>query len=197
MRKFIALTVVMIVCRMYSTTIWSQDVDQQDPLTKKEVREEKRARAKAEEDSINKILYNNALISLKDQQFVLEATQVRFRDGYTAYVNSNTNFVLMKGEHSTVQVAFNTPYSGPNGIGGVTVDGRMSGLKMTKDKRGNVNYNFNVQGIGISAQIFITLSEGGNNATVDISPNFNSNNMTLTGKIVPLSESSVFKGRAL
>ena len=61
----------------------------------------------------------------------------------------------------------------------------------------NVNYNFNVQGIGISAQIFITLSEGGNNATVDISPNFNSNNMTLTGKIVPLSESSVFKGRAL
>ena len=140
MRKFIALTVVMIVCSMYSTTIWAQDVDQQDPLTKKEVREEKRARAK---------------------------------------------------------VAFNTPYSGPNGIGGVTVDGRMSGLKMTKDKRGNVNYNFNVQGIGISAQIFITLSEGGNNATVDISPNFNSNNMTLTGKIVPLSESSVFKGRAL
>ena len=95
-----------------------------------------------------------------------------------------------------MQVAFNTPYPGPNGIGGVTVDGTTSDVKMATDKRGNVNCNFSVQGIGISAQVFITLTNGGNNATVTINPNFNSNTLTLSGNLVPLSQSDVFKGRS-
>lgn len=67
---------------------------------------------------------------------------------------------------------------------------------MTTDKRGNVNCNFSIQGIGISAQIFLTLTDGGNNATVTISPNFNSNAMTLSGNLVPLEQSNIFKGRS-
>ena len=97
---------------------------------------------------------------------------------------------------SVVQTAFNTPYPGPNGIGGVTVDGSTSDMQITTDKRGNVNCQFSIQGIGISAQIFISLTNGGNNATVTISPNFNSNTMTLSGNLVPLDQSSIFKGRS-
>ena len=67
---------------------------------------------------------------------------------------------------------------------------------LTTDKRGNVNCNFSIQGIGISAQIFLTLTDGGNNATVTISPNFNSNTMTLSGNLVPLEQSNIFKGRS-
>ena len=117
------------------------------------------------------------MAALKAHQFVMEADQVMFRNGQTAFVNSNTNFVLVNQGRGTVQVAFNTVYPGPNGIGGVTVDGTVSDIQMTTDKRGNVNCNFSIQGIGISAQIFLTLTDGGNNATVTISPNFNSNTM--------------------
>ena len=87
-------------------------------------------------------------------------------------------------------------YPGPNGIGGVTVDGTVSEMKMSTDKRGNINCNFSIQGIGISAQIFLTLTNGGNNATVTISPNFNSNTMTLSGNLLPLNQSNIFKGRS-
>ena len=53
-----------------------------------------------------------------------------------------------------------------------------------------------IVGIGISAQIFLTLTNGGNNATVTISPNFNSNTMTLSGSLLPLNQSNIFKGRS-
>ncbi len=99
----------------------------------------------------------------------------------------------MNGNRATVQTAFNTPYPGPNGIGGVTVDGNSSDMKMNVDKKGNVNCSFSVQGIGISAQVFINMSSGNNTASVTISPNFNNNNLTLNGNIVPLDQSNIFK----
>lgn len=40
------------------------------------------------------------------------------------------------------------------------------------------------------------MSSGNNNASVSISPNFNNNNLTLNGNIVPLDQSNIFKGRA-
>jgi hypothetical protein len=45
--------------------------------------------------------------------------------------------------------------------------------------------------------VYITLTNGGNNASARISPNFNSNTLTLNGVLVPLSQSNVYKGRAL
>ena len=77
----------------------------------------------------------------------------------------------MDGEHASVQIAANNALAGPNGIGGITVDGSRKEMKITPDKKGNVNCSFSVQGIGISAQVYITLTNGGNNASARISPN--------------------------
>lgn len=55
----------------------------------------------------------------------------------------------------------------------------------------------NVTGVGISARVDIMLYKGSNEATVDISPNFNSNRITLKGVILPIAKSSVFKGAPL
>lgn len=163
---------------------------------RKAQRDAERARLRAQEQASDDIAYQQAVQAIKDRQFVLEANQVIFKYGQTAFVSSNTNFVMLNGNKATVQIAFNTPYPGPNGIGGVTVDGTVSDVKVTTDKKGNVNCNFSVQGIGISAQIFITLTNGGNNATVTVNPNFNSNTLTLSGNLVPLQQSDVFKGRS-
>ena len=186
MKKFIALVALVLVSA--STLMYAQE-SQRDirRADRKAQRDAERARLKAEEQAADQVAYQQAVQAIKDKQFVLEADQVIFKRGQTAFVSSNTNFV---------QVAFNTPYPGPNGIGGVTVDGTTSDVKVTTDKRGNVNCNFSVQGIGISAQVFITLTNGGNNATVTINPNFNSNTLTLSGNLVPLNQSDVFKGRS-
>ena len=163
---------------------------------RKAERDAERAKLRAEEQVQDMAAYQQAVQALKNKQFVLEANQVIFRNGMSSFVTSNTNFVLMNGNRATVQTAFNTPYPGPNGIGGVTVDGNSSDMKMNIDKKGNVNCSFSVQGIGISAQVFINMSSGNNNASVSISPNFNNNNLTLNGNIVPLDQSNIFKGRA-
>ena len=100
------------------------------------------------------ILHVVAVQALKENKFVLEADRLMFKRGDVAYVNSNTNFVLVDGEKGTVQVAFNnTPFAGPNGIGGVTVDGKVSGVRVKESKKGSVTYSFSVQGAGISAQV--------------------------------------------
>lgn len=162
----------------------------------KEQREAEKARLRAEEEAADMAAYQTAVEALKDKKFVLEADQVVFRNGMSAFVSSNTNFVLMCGDKATVQVAFNTSFPGPNGIGGVTVDGVPSEVKTNIDKKGNVNYSFSVLGTGISAQIFIRMNKGSNSASVTVSPNFNNRNLTLNGKIIPLEDSNIFKGRA-
>ena len=156
-------------------------------------REEK----KALQEQLDSLLAVEAIQAINDKAFTLEADQVVFKYGNMAYVNSNTNFVSVKGDQAVVQVAFNIPVSGPNGIGGVTVDGSVSDYEVKTDKKGNTSITMNVMGTGISARVFISLPKGTNKATVEINPNFNSNRMTLNGVILPIQKSSVFKGRSL
>ena len=195
MKKLIALLALVLVSA--STMMYAQESERAvRRADRKAQRDAERAKLRAEEEVQDMAAYQQAVQALKNKQFVLEANQVVFRNGMSAFVTSNTNFVLMNGNRATVQTAFNTPYPGPNGIGGVTVDGNSSDMKMNIDKKGNVNCNFNVVGVGISAQVSIRLTHDTNNASVTINPNFNSNRLSLDGKVIPLSESSVFKGRA-
>lgn len=193
MKKFIALVVLIMSA---ATTMYAQESKVENRTDSNAQKEAERARAKAEEQVSDAVLYENAVAALKAHQFVLEADRVIFRNGRTAFVNSGTNFVLINQERGTVQVAFNTTHPGPNGIGGGTVDGTNSDMEITTDKKGNVNCRFSIQGIGISAQVFITLINGGNSATVTVSPNFNSNTLTLDGTLVPLDQSNIYKGRS-
>lgn len=195
MKKFITLAAAVLVS-MATTTLYAQENKVEKRADRKAQRDAERARLKAAEQVQDAISYDDAVASLKTKQFVMEADQVIFRNGQSAFVNSSTNFVLVNQGRGTVQVAFNTVQPGPNGIGGVTVDGTVSDMKMTTDKKGRINCNFSIQGVGISAQIFLTLTNGSNKATVTISPNFNSNNMTLSGNLIPLEQSNIFKGRS-
>ena len=135
MKKFIALAAVVLVS-MATTTMYAQESRAEKRADRKAQRDAERARLKAEEQAQDAISYDDAMAALKAHQFVMEADQVMFRNGQTAFVNSNTNFVLVNQGRGTVQVAFNTVYPGPNGIGGVTVDGTVSDIQMTTDKRG-------------------------------------------------------------
>ena len=160
-------------------------------------RELTKAEKKALQEHIDSLLFVEAEQAIDAREFTLEADQVVFKYGQTAYVSSNTNFVSVKGKNAVVQVAFNIPASGFNGLGGITVDGTVSGYETKKDKKGNVHVSMNVMGIGISARVDISMTRGSNNASVTISPNFNSNRLTLNGVVLPAERSNVFKGRSL
>lgn len=152
---------------------------------------------KALQEHIDSLHHADAERAMYERAFTMEADQVIFKRGQRAFVASNTNFVLVEGDHAVVQTAFNVPVSGPNGLGGVTVEGSFSDYDLRKDKKGNLFLSLNVVGVGISARVDITLYKDSNQALVDISPNFNSNKITLKGIILPLDKSRVFKGATL
>ena len=138
-----------------------------------------------------------ARAALKNQDFVLEADNVTFRNGATVFVNSNTNFISVKGNRAVVQISPSYLASGPNGVGGVTVDGLISGQQITTGKDGRITFSMNVTGIGINAQVEIYMYPGTNQASATVYPNFNSNTVWLSGTIVPYENSNVFEGMSL
>ena len=192
MKKVLFLTTLLL---LVTVTTFAQ--------TRKEAREARREASKKEraarralEAQQDSIAYMKAVEALNEGDFVLEANNVSFPNGITRFVSSNTNYVQVKDGKGIVQTAFtNFSYAPtPNGIGGVTVEGDISGMKIKQDKDGNYYCNYMIQGIAISATISITLTGGTNQASVTISPNFNNNTMTMLGVLLPTSESDVFQG---
>ena len=147
----------------------------------------------AKQDSIANA---NAVKALDSLEFVLEADKLVFKYGDMAFVQSNTNFISLSDDKAVVQVA---PYNagGPNGVGGITLEGRASNINMRTDKKGTITYSMNVQGAAISAVVTITMPKGTNEAIAVIEPTFSSNRITLSGKIVPKSASRVFMGTSI
>lgn len=138
-----------------------------------------------------------AAAAVRNQDFVLEANQVTFRNGMTTFVNSTTNFIAVKGDMAVVQISPSDFASGPNGVGGVTVNGRITSQQTMTDKKGNVTYSFNVMGVGINAQVEVYMTPGTSSASATIYPNFNSNTVWLEGSIVPYENSNVIQGSSL
>ena len=193
MKKVLFLTTLLLIA--FTVPTLAQSSKEARAAKREAIKKEREARRalEAQQDSI---AYYKAVEALKAGAFVLEADNVTFTNGVTRYVSSNTNYVQVDNGEGIVQTAFsNFAYTpGPNGLGGVTVQGQISGLKMNMDKDGNYFYNYTIQGVAISATVFITLTGGTNQASVSISPNFNNNNMTMTGVLLPLDESDVFQG---
>ena len=193
MKKVLFLTTLLLFCMIVTT--YAQTSKEEREARREALKKEREAR-KALEAQQDSVAYLQAIEAMKAGAFVLEADYVSFPNGIVRYVSSNTNYVQVDNGKGIVQTAFsNFVYNpGPNGLGGVTVEGTISGLQMKDDKDGNYYYNYTIQGIAISASVFITLTGGTNQASVMISPNFNNNNMTMTGRLLPLNESEVFQG---
>ena len=162
---------------------------EQERAQKREVEK----RIEAIQDSIRSV---EAFTALEQLDFVLEANRLSFKHGETAFVTSNTNFVSLSDDKAIIQVA---PFNGggPNGVGGITLEGRASNIKLKTDKKGNVTLTMSVSGTGLSATVDISLPKNSYMASVTVNPNFHSNRVTLYGVLLPSGKSDVFKGRAL
>lgn len=135
--------------------------------------------------------------ALKNYDFVLEAESIMFKNGSTVFVNSATNFISLKGNRAVVQISPSNTAAGPNGLGGITVDGMATGISTRTDKKGRNTLSMNVMGVGINAMVEIYMTPGTNKANATIYPNFNSNTMWVSGSIVPYENSRVIEGNSL
>lgn len=155
-----------------------------------------KAEKKRAQEIADSLSHAVALNAVESRQFVLEADKLIFKYGEQAFVSSTTNFIALRGEKAVVQVApFNS--GGPNGVGGITLEGRATNLEIKKEKSGTVILSMNVMGPIISAQVVMRLIANSNRASVAISSNFRSSRITLEGEVVPAEASTVYKGTSI
>ena len=138
-----------------------------------------------------------AIAAMRNQDFVLLIDNVTFNNGNTVFVNSSVNFLSVKGDRAVVQISPSNFAPGPNGLGGVTVDGIISGYQIMTDKKGRVNLTYNVSGIGLNAQIEVYISPGSSDAQATVYPNFNSNTLWISGTVVPYENANIMEGSSL
>lgn len=183
-----ALTVLALII-LPVIGLLAQDFREMSRQEKRQVRKQIRAAA----DSAS---YQKAVEALNTQDWVLEANMIQGQRGNVFQVNSITNFVMVNGSTGTVQLA-SPVRAGYNGLGGITVQGNISGYQMSTDKHGNVNLNFNIIGVGINATIFVTLYNNSNQAQALVSSNTWGRQITYLGNIYLRQDSNVFKGFSL
>lgn len=171
-----------------------RQADREKWYEEKRKAEQREQEVKALPDSVYHFLSASAL---REKRFVLEADQVVFKRGRNAFVNSSTNFVSLFDNEAVVQISPLESVGGFNGVGGITLDGTASNIKIHEDKKKNICLSMNVTGVGISAQVEIRLTHGSDKASVTINPNFNSHQTELIGRIVPYENSEIFKGTSL
>lgn len=158
-----------------------------------------RLRKRAAEERLeihnDSIQYLQAISALKSGSWALEASNVSFNNGTTNFVTESTNFISVNNGTATVQTALNNSnaYS-PNGLGGITLTGRIGNIEMSIDRYGNVYYNFGIFGSEISATVSVMLSAGSNRATATVDPNFSSLNMTMNGNIYSYNNAGIIEG---
>lgn len=205
MKKIVFILALLLAAPTYTMAADSDTKDAKE-LTKEQKKAEKeaeKARKKAEkearkaaENREDSLRFEVVKQSVNDMRFVVVADRVRDKTGRTINVNSTTNFVLVQGDEATVQLAFEGAFSGPNGLGGITLNGKISNVKCEIDKRGNLVFSMMVNGTGISADVSFTIPKNSNRCDATVDSNFHSTRITFSGELKPYS-SKVFKGREI
>lgn len=155
----------------------------------------KRAQEERQIMHSDSIQYVQAINAIRNGSWALEASNVTFNNGVTRFVTESTNFVSVDDGQAVVQTAFNNSnINSPNGLGGITLEGRILGEELKMDKEGNVYYNYSIQGAEISATVNVVITAHTNQATATVNPNFSSRQMTMSGYIYPYDSAGVIEG---
>ena len=158
-----------------------------------EQKKAEKARKKREKEIEDSISFELAKKAVEEGRFVITADQIRGRHGRTVNVNRTTNFVLVQGDTAVVQFALEGIVNSPNGIGGLTVEGRVTKKRIDYDKRGNLNYTMYVTGTALSADVTFTLPKGSTRCSATVNSNFSSDQLTFSGELCPY-RSNVYQG---
>ena len=155
----------------------------------------KRAMEEREEMHNDSIAFAQAINAIRSGSWALEASNITFDNGVTRFVTQSTNFVSVNDGQGIVQTAFNNSnINSPNGLGGITLEGRVGSEEIQTDKYGNIYLNYTIQGAEISATVSVVITANTNQATATVNPNFSNRQMTMSGYIYPYKTSGIIEG---
>ena len=193
---------IIIFCLLFGVlvTVQAQEEMSEEPAqteepakSKKELKKEKKAAKKAarKQAQTEAMIKSNAMVV--GQAWVLEATTLQGRQGQMYNLDPTINFVIVDGENGSIQLGFNG-IVGWNGVGGVTLDGRIISYEVKEPKKegqgAKVTARF--QGPGVNATLQLTAA--GEFGDVVLNGTFSNTRLTFRGKLVHPSESRVYKG---
>ena len=132
---------------------------------------------------------------IQNHRFILEADYISGNTGRRYIVNSKLNFIMCDSTDAVIQLGSSTGM-GYNGVGGITIDGRVTSYKLEEkqNKKGLTNYSITLY-IASSLGVFdiqMWVSPSGS-ADATVRGNF-AGAVTYSGKLVPLGQSRVYKG---
>lgn len=175
---------------MLFTTLaaWSQDVTMDSKTQKEMLRQQKKA-ARAEEKAQKALIVE---MMVRHATFVLEADMLYNKYGNGTPVSSNINFVASDSLSGILQVGSGL-YLGSNGVGGVTVEGRIIAYEYTYNaKRGYYNITYSLATATGTYDIVMSVSADGR-ADATIRSNW-PGSLRYSGKLVLPGQSKVYKG---
>lgn len=199
MRRITIVSAIMLVIIIATQSI---GYSQEKKMTLKEKEDawraerlKKRAKAERMEFVNDSIQHAQAIVAIREGSWALEASNITFNNGATNFVTPSTNYVSINNGTGTIQTAFdNTNIYSPNGLGGITLQGNITNEELYVDQENNIHYNYLIQGSNVSATVNVVVTANSNQATANISPNFSSRSMLMSGYIYPYDEAGVFEG---
>jgi hypothetical protein len=159
------------------------------PETKKEASQRKKEERQAKIESQYKQM--NSL--LKGKKFVLEAHFLKTTSGDRFPVSATLNFISVDSLSAVIQVG-SFQRVGYNGVGGVTMQGKISNWKLEKDdKRKNFYLTMTVRGDYNTYDVTMSIDYSGySDATLN---GIRAGNLTFNGNVVSKEETIIFKGQ--
>ena len=203
MKRTMRILIFALFALAITLPVAAQEMRQVTGIPKNETKAERKAREKKIEELRDSIAFVEAKMAIDSSYFVVTADRIMLDNRVNVMApESSTNFILVQGDNAIVQLALAKAHPGLNGLGGITVNGTIGSRSLKTTKKGDIYYTFNVTGTGISAQITITVYKNSNQAMVYVSPNFNSNTLTVYGPLIPYDhygtrDNKVFKGRSI
>jgi hypothetical protein len=181
-------TIIILLASFFLFGVYSVQAQDENKQSKKET---KKAERKAE-DERNYVLTGNLLDSMK---FVLEASYLSNQYGNRVIVSNNINFIQVDSTHAILQIGRNAGV-GNNGVGGTTVEGRVSNYEVTRnEKKKSYFVSMNIMSVVGAYDVFIDVN--GNGSALATISGSTSGKLNWEGDIVALNESRVYKGRSL
>ena len=179
-----------IVLMIFGNGLFAQKNTSQrdgDKSTKKET--------KAEREAIHKQLFNEKTAMINSRRFVLEASFIISRDGTRNSVSSGLNFIMVDSAQAVVQSG-NNAGMGLNDVGGTTASGNITSWKVYKnEKKRTFTIEMGVStNMGLINMVFYIPASG--NTTAHLRENFKLPSADFVGPLIPLTKSTVYKGRA-
>ena len=123
--------VIIIIALFIGFNIQAQEDNSKKKLTRKEKKELK---AKKEAERIKEV---SAMV--EHRQFVFEADQITNSVGVSVPINSNINFVMLDSNKVVFQTG-SALAAGYNGVGGITLEGKVISYKIDKNERSKSYY---------------------------------------------------------